>query len=271
MQLMENPGMPGSRARFQRMNQLFNEGSPPFAAPPVGAAAAAPLQALSEQSEGLFNPALGHLTRAWGFQGAMPTACVHPAGPYRPGRRDHPSMRDITIDGFRVSASKPTVKLDFRAIQKGFAVDQAIARLQDLGINNASISADGNVRAIGSRDGHPWSDPGARPAAAVSSPQCRSRATKLRSRRVTTPGTSPGTARLTTTSSIRVQAIPAKETASVTVLHPTHPRRRCGGQCTVCRRAERLAPDCAEDGNPRCVMLTDHQGRLHESGDAGAC
>ena len=66
-------------------------------------------------------------------------------------------MSDIAIDGFRVSSSKHTVKLDFRGIQKGFAIDQAIARLQELGIHNASISVDGNLRAIGSRDGHPWS------------------------------------------------------------------------------------------------------------------
>mgnify|MGYP000031213599 CR=1 FL=1 len=66
---------------------------------------------------------------------------------------------DIKIDGFRLSSKNHWVKLDFRGIQLGYAIDQAIARLQDLGINNASISADGNLRAIGSRDGHPWSVP----------------------------------------------------------------------------------------------------------------
>jgi thiamine biosynthesis lipoprotein len=113
---------------------------------------------LSEQSEDLFNPAIGHLTRAWGFQGGA-VECL------RPPPQDvidlvttaKPSMRDITIDGFRVSSSNQTVKLDFHAIAKGFAIDQAIARLQEYGIHNASISVDGNLRAIGSRDGHPWS------------------------------------------------------------------------------------------------------------------
>ena len=51
------------------------------------------------------------------------------------------------------------VRLDFRGIQRGFAIDRAVARLQELGVNNASINAEGSVRAIGSRDGHPWTVP----------------------------------------------------------------------------------------------------------------
>ena len=141
-----------------RMNVLFNEGSPPFAAPPSVLPILRFSKVLSEQSENLFNPAIGHLSRAWGFHGNS-VKCL------RPPPQDlidavvsaKPSMRDITIDGFRVSSSNQTVKLDFRGIEKGFAIDQAIARLQELGVNNASINVDGNLRAIGSRDGHPWS------------------------------------------------------------------------------------------------------------------
>ena len=140
------------------INALFNEGSGPFAAPPSVLPLLRLSQQLSVQSEGLFNPALGHLFRAWGFHGQA-------AGCQRPPDQDlieqvveaGPGMQDIAIDGFRISSANSMVKLDFRAIQKGFAIDQVIARLQDLGIQNASIHTDGSLRAIGSRDGHPWS------------------------------------------------------------------------------------------------------------------
>ena len=66
-------------------------------------------------------------------------------------------MQDIQVDGIRVASANQTVKLDFRGIQLGYAIDQAIARLQELGVQHASISVDGSLRAIGSRDGNPWS------------------------------------------------------------------------------------------------------------------
>ena len=160
MQMMErawHAWMPGPVAR---MNTLFNESDSPFPAPPSVLPLLRISKTLSEQSEDLFNPAIGHLFRAWGFQG-KPARCL------RPPSKDlidevvnaKPSMRDIEIVGFRISSSNQIVKLDFRDIQKGFAIDRAISRLQEMKISNASISTEGNLRAIGSRDGHPWSVP----------------------------------------------------------------------------------------------------------------
>jgi len=141
-----------------RVNTLINAESPPFAAPPSLLPLLRLSKSLSEQSEGLFNPAIGHLFKAWGFHG-RPAECLQPAPQEIIDEvlAAAPSMRDIEIDGFRLSSKNPLVKLDFRGIQKGFAIDQAIARLQDLGIQNASVNAGGDLRAIGSRDGHPWS------------------------------------------------------------------------------------------------------------------
>jgi thiamine biosynthesis lipoprotein len=141
-----------------RMNALFNESDQPFAAPP----SVLPLLKLSKQiaaqSDQLFNPAIGHLERAWGFQGRA-ADCLQPPPEdlIEQVLADRPTMDDIHIDGFRVRSDNQTVKLDFRAIQRGFAIDRAMARLREMGVHHASISIDGNVHVIGSRDGHPWS------------------------------------------------------------------------------------------------------------------
>lgn len=141
-----------------RMNELFNAGSEPFTAPPSVMPILRLARQLSLQSDGLFNPAIGHLVRAWGFQGRS-TDCLRPPpqSVIETAVNANPGMGDIQIDGLRVSSSNAMVKLDFRHIQLGFAIDQAIARLQEMDINNASIVADGAVRAIGSRGGNAWS------------------------------------------------------------------------------------------------------------------
>ncbi len=157
-ELMEEAWHAWEEGPVSRMNMLFNQDNTPFAAPPSVLPLLKLSKSIAEQSDHLFNPAIGHLVRAWGFQG-RPAECL------RPPPKDlidivveaAPTMNDIHIDGFRVWSDNDIVKLDFRAIQRGYAIDQAILRLQELGINNASISANGNVHAIGSRDGHPWS------------------------------------------------------------------------------------------------------------------
>jgi thiamine biosynthesis lipoprotein len=158
LRLMEAAWQATEPGPVSHMNALFNAGSPPFAAPPSVLPLLRFSKTLSERSDDLFNPAIGHLTRAWGFQGREPE-CLQPAAPEIIDLivAAQPSMRDITIDGLRVSARKQTVKLDFSRIQKGFAIDQAIARLREFGVQNARIDAAGDLRAIGSRAGHPWS------------------------------------------------------------------------------------------------------------------
>ena len=263
MQLMEKSWHAWQPGPVSRMNQLFNEGSPPFAAPPSVLPLLRLSKALSEQSEGLFNPALGHLTRAWGFQG-RDADCMRPPAQDLIDQvvKDHPSMRDITIDGFRVSASKPTVKLDFRAIQKGFAVDQAIARLQDLGINNASISVDGNVRAIGSRDGHPWSVPLRGPAGGgiLATVQVQGNEAAF------TAGDYPRNFNWDGKTYHDIidprTGYPATETASVTVLHPNASTADAAANALFVAGPKDWHRIARKMGI-HYVMLTDRQGRLH--------
>jgi thiamine biosynthesis lipoprotein len=112
---------------------------------------------LSAQSDDLFNPALGHLIRLWGFHNDE-----LPAGP-PPTRSEieawvakRPRMGDVTVEGGLVRSSNPAVMLDFGAIAKGYAVDLAVERLRTLGIRNALVNAGGGMTAIGRHADRPW-------------------------------------------------------------------------------------------------------------------
>ncbi len=112
----------------------------------------------AKRSEGLFNPAIGQLIALWGFQ-----SDEVPAGPPPTSEelakwvRLAPSMEDVVIDQNRVSSSNPAVQLDFGAIAKGYAVDLAIDKLRQLGIQNAIVNAGGNLKAMGKKGDRPWS------------------------------------------------------------------------------------------------------------------
>ena len=263
LQLMENAWHAWRPGPVARMNTLISESSEPFAAPPSVLPLLRLSKALSEKSDNLFNPTIGHLIKAWGFQGRSKD-CLRPPAPdlIDQAVQSNPSMHDITIDGFRVSSANPTVKLDFRAIQKGFAIDQAIARLQELGIHHASISVDGNLRAIGSRGGHPWS-------VAVRGPDGGGILATLQIL---------GNEAAFTTGDYQHNfawegkvyhgiidprtGYPADATASVTVLHPNASTADAAATALFVA-GPRDWHRVAKKMGIRYVMLTDRQGRLH--------
>lgn len=246
-----------------RVNFLFNSGAQPFAAPPSVLPILKLSKALSQQSEGLFNPAIGHLYRAWGFHG-RPLRCMEPPDPdvIDTVVDNRPSMDDIQIEGFRIWSSNDAVKLDFRGIQRGFAIDQAVARLQEHGINNATVAIDGNLRAIGSRDGHAWSVPirGPEGAGLLATLQIKGNeaafTAALDNHSIVTDGRpihdliDPRT------------GYPAEGATSVTVLHPNASTADAAANALFVagpgewHRIARLL-------GIEYVMLTDRQGRLH--------
>ncbi|MGA7801496.1 MAG: FAD:protein FMN transferase [Gammaproteobacteria bacterium] len=139
-----------------RTNQLLATGKA-FTAP----ASVLPLitlgRKLSDQSAGLFDPAVGRLLALWGFESDEP-----PTGPPPAPTRihalvaEHPSMDDIHVDGTTVRCTNPAVQLDFGAYAKGFGIDRVIAHLRKLGIRNAIVNAGGDLRAIGHHGNRPW-------------------------------------------------------------------------------------------------------------------
>lgn len=112
---------------------------------------------LSRQSEGLFDPAIGGLLNLWGFQSdGRPNGPPPDKAAIAKWVEAAPRMDDITLEGDTLRSSNPAVQLDFGAFAKGYAVDLAIERLREFGIDNAIINAGGDLRAIGSKDGKPW-------------------------------------------------------------------------------------------------------------------
>jgi thiamine biosynthesis lipoprotein len=148
---------PGTLERVNGIIALARPGAPAKAALPPGLA---PLlqdaTRLSEQSEWLFNPAIGNLVRLWGFQ----------ADTFEPRQPDpkeierlvkaNPRMTDLHIDGLMLTATNSAVRLDLGGYAKGYALDLAAAYMRSQGVNNALINIGGNIMALGKKGGQPW-------------------------------------------------------------------------------------------------------------------
>jgi len=104
-------------------------------------------------SDGLFNPALGKLIAAWGFQGrSQPDRWE-----IERLRGDLPGMDDLRIEGDRAWSDHPDLQLDFGAIAKGLAIAQAAKLLHSHGIDNYIINAGGDLLVRGRKsDGSAW-------------------------------------------------------------------------------------------------------------------
>lgn len=142
-----------------RVNELLATGEP-FAAPPSLLPLIRRSQALAEQSDDLFNPAIGHLMRVWGFHADEPEC--RPPPPAKVIARlvaAAPKMADLYLDGIMLQSDNPAVKLDFDAIATGYAFDLAIEDLLRRGARSAMITRGGDMRAIGDRSGQPWRVP----------------------------------------------------------------------------------------------------------------
>jgi thiamine biosynthesis lipoprotein len=142
---------------------------------------------VSAESGGLFNPAIGGLIQAWGFQAddfkaVLPdekkVAALVKADPRMsdlvfsstPNPSQPPLVRggestaapSLTREGWGglkfevVSSRNRAVKLDLGGYAKGYALDRARTILREQGIDNALINIGGNVLALGARGDRPW-------------------------------------------------------------------------------------------------------------------
>jgi thiamine biosynthesis lipoprotein len=139
-----------------RTNQLLAAAGE-FTANPSVIPALKKAKALERQSLGYFNPAIGRLIGLWGFHSEFA-----PEGPPPDPKdieklvRQHPSMKSISIHGVRVKNTNAAVQLDFGGFAKGFALDQVMRHLKQMGIKNAIVNAGGDLNVLGRHDDRPW-------------------------------------------------------------------------------------------------------------------
>jgi len=113
---------------------------------------------LAKDSQHLFNPAAGKLFELWGFHQdnwfeSRPPPSAEDINNWL---ASNPTMADIDIENGKLTSTNPAVKLGFGGFAKGYAVDQAIAALQQQGISDAIVNIGGDLRAIGSHGKRPW-------------------------------------------------------------------------------------------------------------------
>ena len=114
-------------------------------------------QRLSALGDGLFDPGIGKLIRLWGFH-ADDYKAVLPDPDQLAAWRNHPTgIADLTLDGKRIGSQSRQVAIDLGGYLKGYALDRAAAILREHGVDNALVNIGGNVMALGSKNGTPWS------------------------------------------------------------------------------------------------------------------
>lgn len=114
-------------------------------------------QQLYETSEGLFNPAIGHLINLWRFHEYEKTDKQPPADDEIQAMvKQAPNMFNLQLDAIKLQSNNESVQLNFGAFAKGYAIERSIQTLQKLGIKNAVINAGGDLKVIGQHKDRAW-------------------------------------------------------------------------------------------------------------------
>lgn len=144
---------PGS---LSRMNEIFANAPARAAIQPGMIPLLEEATRLSEQSGGLFNPAIGNLVRLWGFHDDE-FKPVHP-DPVEIEKllQANPKMADIVIKGIEFHSTNPAVRVDLGGYAKGYALDVAADYLRSQGVKNALLNIGGNIIALGKHGKRSW-------------------------------------------------------------------------------------------------------------------
>jgi FAD:protein FMN transferase len=142
-------------SEISALNSAFAQGKSADIAPDVVAILENAAK-LSAQSNGAFNPAIGGLINAWGFQNDE----------FKPTKVDeelikslvnaNPQMSDLVIEKGKVHSKNLNLKLDLGGYAKGYALDRALIYLQEQGVKNALVNIGGNLIALGRHGEKPW-------------------------------------------------------------------------------------------------------------------
>ena len=139
-----------------RLNAALASSSNPITISPQLAAMLTDATDLSVKSQGLFNPAIGHLISTWGFQRDEFTAVNIDDAKIKALVLANPRMTDIVVKNNTASSSNPNVKLDLGGYANGYALDIAADYLRKQQVKNALVNIGGNIIAIGQHGDKPW-------------------------------------------------------------------------------------------------------------------
>jgi thiamine biosynthesis lipoprotein len=111
---------------------------------------------LANRSDNLFNPAIGHLIRLWGFQSSDIAAQRPAPAEIKRWVDARPRMSDLRFDGTRIWSVNQAVMLDLGGYAKGYALDRAARILRAEHVKAALINVGGNMLALGQPGRRPW-------------------------------------------------------------------------------------------------------------------
>ena len=138
------------------LNEAIGRGERDIAVSPELATILKDAAAIAARSDQLFNPAIGRLVALWGFHSDQFQPVLPDAAAIEAVVKARPRMSDLSIEGNRVTSANRAVELDLGGHAKGYALDRAVAILQEQGVRNALVNIGGNVMALGSKGGKPW-------------------------------------------------------------------------------------------------------------------
>ncbi|OGS91389.1 MAG: thiamine biosynthesis protein ApbE [Gallionellales bacterium GWA2_60_18] len=147
-------------SELSELNAAFAKGETRTVMPELAAMLRDAAQ-LSAQSGGLFNPAIGGLIEAWGFQADEFKPVLPDAEKIAALVRANPQMSDIVLSptndgGTTASSRNQAVRLDLGGYAKGYALDRAAELLRKRGIRNALVNIGGNIIALGQHGKRAW-------------------------------------------------------------------------------------------------------------------
>lgn len=110
----------------------------------------------SQQTNGLFNPAIGNLIKLWGFQSDTPLNAPPAEELVAQQVALKPGMDGIHVTDHQACSDNPAVRIDLGGYAKGYALDESAAILKQQGVSNALVNIGGNVLALGHHGERPW-------------------------------------------------------------------------------------------------------------------
>lgn len=110
--------------------------------------------AVSELTGGAFDPTFASVGKLWDFKADPP---VLPSKEAIAEALTHVGYEKVEVDleGSRVALPAGT-RIGLGGIAKGYGVDRAMKILMDRGVHNGIVNAGGDLKALGTKFGHPW-------------------------------------------------------------------------------------------------------------------